>query len=108
MRDVDRAEQQLVFCNSYHLLLQPGPEIIEGEFQVFTPRNYTSMNSLGSNMWPVHRPIVHIKAIDSMQNKRFFGMRFLPFWERGAIFFLHVLIAYPVLTFYNLICLLKN
>jgi len=29
VRDVDRAEQQLVFCNSYHLLLQPGPEIIE-------------------------------------------------------------------------------
>jgi hypothetical protein len=31
MRDADDAGQQLVFCNSYHLLLQPGPEIIEGE-----------------------------------------------------------------------------
>lgn len=30
MRDADDAGQQLVFCNSYHLLLQPGPEIIEG------------------------------------------------------------------------------
>ena len=30
MRDADAAGQQLVFCNSYHLLLQPGPEIIEG------------------------------------------------------------------------------
>ena len=31
MRDADDAGQQLVFCNSYHLLLQPGPEVIEGE-----------------------------------------------------------------------------
>eukprot|EP00551_Chaetoceros_affinis_P012899 CAMPEP_0203672828 /NCGR_PEP_ID=MMETSP0090-20130426/9571_1 /ASSEMBLY_ACC=CAM_ASM_001088 /TAXON_ID=426623 /ORGANISM="Chaetoceros affinis, Strain CCMP159" /LENGTH=462 /DNA_ID=CAMNT_0050538255 /DNA_START=158 /DNA_END=1545 /DNA_ORIENTATION=- len=30
MRDADDAGQQLVFCNSYHLLLQPGPEVIEG------------------------------------------------------------------------------
>lgn len=30
MRDADAAGQQLVFCNSYHLLLQPGPEVIEG------------------------------------------------------------------------------
>ena len=30
MRDADAAGQQLVFCNAYHLLLQPGPEIIEG------------------------------------------------------------------------------
>ncbi len=30
MRDADAAGQQLVFCNSYHLLLQPGPELIEG------------------------------------------------------------------------------
>mmetsp|Transcript_24224 Transcript_24224/g.27661 ORF Transcript_24224/g.27661 Transcript_24224/m.27661 type:complete len:494 (-) Transcript_24224:49-1530(-) len=29
MRDADAAGQQLVFCNSYHLLLQPGPEVIE-------------------------------------------------------------------------------
>eukprot|EP00559_Dactyliosolen_fragilissimus_P002953 CAMPEP_0184862576 /NCGR_PEP_ID=MMETSP0580-20130426/7026_1 /TAXON_ID=1118495 /ORGANISM="Dactyliosolen fragilissimus" /LENGTH=255 /DNA_ID=CAMNT_0027360509 /DNA_START=407 /DNA_END=1171 /DNA_ORIENTATION=- len=29
MREADAAGQQLVFCNSYHLLLQPGPEIIE-------------------------------------------------------------------------------
>lgn len=28
-RDSDKAGQQLVFCNSYHLLLQPGPEIIK-------------------------------------------------------------------------------
>ena len=32
MRDADDAGQQLVFCNSYHLMLQPGPEIIEGKF----------------------------------------------------------------------------
>ncbi len=31
MRDADDAGQQLVFCNSYHLLLQPGPEIIKGK-----------------------------------------------------------------------------
>lgn len=30
-RQADEAGQQLVFCNSYHLLLQPGPEVIEGE-----------------------------------------------------------------------------
>jgi len=29
MRDADKAGQQLIFCNSYHLLLQPGPEVIE-------------------------------------------------------------------------------
>lgn len=29
MREADAAGQQLVFCNSYHLMLQPGPEIIE-------------------------------------------------------------------------------
>jgi hypothetical protein len=29
-RQADEAGQQLVFCNSYHLLLHPGPEIIEG------------------------------------------------------------------------------
>jgi len=28
-RQADEAGQQLVFCNSYHLLLQPGPEVIE-------------------------------------------------------------------------------
>lgn len=28
-RQADEAGQQLIFCNSYHLLLQPGPEIIE-------------------------------------------------------------------------------
>ena len=27
--DSDASNQQLVFCNSYHLLLQPGPEVIE-------------------------------------------------------------------------------
>lgn len=32
MRDADESGQQLVFCNSYHLMLQPGPEIIEGTF----------------------------------------------------------------------------
>lgn len=31
MRDADDAGQQLIFCNSYHLLLQPGPEIIKGK-----------------------------------------------------------------------------
>ncbi len=31
IRDADAAGQQLVFCNSYHLMLQPGPEIIEGK-----------------------------------------------------------------------------
>lgn len=30
-RQADEAGQQLVFCNSYHLLLQPGPEVIEGK-----------------------------------------------------------------------------
>ena len=30
MRDADACGQQLIFCNSYHLLLHPGPEIIEG------------------------------------------------------------------------------
>jgi hypothetical protein len=29
-RQADEAGQQLVFCNSYHLMLQPGPEVIEG------------------------------------------------------------------------------
>lgn len=29
-RQADEAGQQLVFCNSYHLMLQPGPEIIAG------------------------------------------------------------------------------
>lgn len=29
MRDADAAGQQLVFCNSYHLLIQPGPEVIK-------------------------------------------------------------------------------
>jgi len=28
-RQADEAGQQLVFCNSYHLMLQPGPEVIE-------------------------------------------------------------------------------
>lgn len=28
--DADASNQQLVFCNSYHLLLQPGPEVIAG------------------------------------------------------------------------------
>lgn len=32
-READEAGQQLVFCNSYHLLLQPGPEVIEGKHQ---------------------------------------------------------------------------
>ncbi len=30
-RQADEAGQQLVFCNSYHLLLHPGPEVIEGK-----------------------------------------------------------------------------
>ena len=30
IRQADAAGQQLVFCNSYHLLLQPGPEVIQG------------------------------------------------------------------------------
>ena len=34
MRDADACGQQLVFCNSYHLLLHPGPEIIEGTFSI--------------------------------------------------------------------------
>ncbi|KAL7525830.1 hypothetical protein ACHAXR_001179, partial [Thalassiosira sp. AJA248-18] len=29
-RDADKAGQQLVFCNTYHLLLQPGTEVVEG------------------------------------------------------------------------------
>lgn len=33
-RQADEAGQQLVFCNSYHLMLQPGPEVIEGTYQV--------------------------------------------------------------------------
>eukprot|EP00557_Chaetoceros_sp_GSL56_P014501 CAMPEP_0176485864 /NCGR_PEP_ID=MMETSP0200_2-20121128/5266_1 /TAXON_ID=947934 /ORGANISM="Chaetoceros sp., Strain GSL56" /LENGTH=473 /DNA_ID=CAMNT_0017882535 /DNA_START=211 /DNA_END=1633 /DNA_ORIENTATION=+ len=28
-RQADEAGQQLVFCNSYHLMLQPGPEVIQ-------------------------------------------------------------------------------
>merc|ERR1712070_310150 len=28
-RQVDAAGLQLMFCNTYHLLLQPGPEVIE-------------------------------------------------------------------------------
>lgn len=28
-RDADDSGQQLVFCNSYHLLLQPGPDVVE-------------------------------------------------------------------------------
>ena len=34
-RQADEAGQQLVFCNSYHLLLHPGPEIIEGTSDFF-------------------------------------------------------------------------
>lgn len=30
-RQADEAGQQLVFCNSYHLLLQPGPDVIRGK-----------------------------------------------------------------------------
>ena len=29
-RDADAAGQQLIFCNTYHLLLQPGTEVVEG------------------------------------------------------------------------------
>ena len=29
-RDADSANQQLIFCNTYHLLLQPGAEVVEG------------------------------------------------------------------------------
>uniref|UniRef100_A0A7S4K6U2 tRNA-guanine(15) transglycosylase-like domain-containing protein n=1 Tax=Odontella aurita TaxID=265563 RepID=A0A7S4K6U2_9STRA len=29
-RDADKAGQQLIFCNTYHLLLQPGPDVVEG------------------------------------------------------------------------------
>ena len=68
MRDADDAGQQLVFCNSYHLLLQPGPEIIEGK-SFFPHHLIYSMDSLGSNVWPGHRSIVHNIAIDSMQKQ---------------------------------------
>lgn len=39
--DADRSNQQLVFCNSYHLLLHPGPDIIEaaGGLHAFTKRD---------------------------------------------------------------------
>ena len=37
MRHADAAGQQLVFCNSYHLLLQPGPDVIQGRFCVARP-----------------------------------------------------------------------
>ena len=40
MRDADDAGQQLVFCNSYHLMLQPGPEIIEGKKSLFARSNF--------------------------------------------------------------------
>ena len=30
IRDADIAGQQLIFCNTYHLLLQPGMEVVEG------------------------------------------------------------------------------
>jgi len=29
-RDADSAGQQLIFCNTYHLLLQPGTDVVEG------------------------------------------------------------------------------
>ncbi|KAL9184645.1 hypothetical protein ACHAXT_012615 [Thalassiosira profunda] len=29
-RDADAAGQQLIFCNTYHLLLQPGTDVVEG------------------------------------------------------------------------------
>jgi hypothetical protein len=40
-RDADEAGQQLVFCNTYHLLLHPGSEIIRdaGGIHKFTNRN---------------------------------------------------------------------
>lgn len=40
-RDADAAGQQLVFCNTYHLLLHPGSEIIRdaGGIHKFTNRN---------------------------------------------------------------------
>lgn len=38
MRDADAAGQQLVFCNSYHLMLQPGPEIIQGKVLMYCDR----------------------------------------------------------------------
>jgi len=40
-RDADDAGQQLIFCNTYHLLLQPGPDIIRdaGGLHSFTNRN---------------------------------------------------------------------
>ena len=28
-RDADKANQQLIFCNTYHLLLQPGAQVVE-------------------------------------------------------------------------------
>jgi len=30
IRDADTVGQQLIFCNTYHLLLQPGTEVVEG------------------------------------------------------------------------------
>ncbi len=30
IRDADSAGQQLIFCNTYHLLLQPGTDVVEG------------------------------------------------------------------------------
>ena len=30
IRDADAVGQQLIFCNTYHLLLQPGTEVVEG------------------------------------------------------------------------------
>ena len=39
--DADKSNQQLIFCNSYHLLLQPGPQLIEeaGGLHKFTRRD---------------------------------------------------------------------
>lgn len=44
-RQADEAGQQLVFCNSYHLLLHPGPEVIEGK-EMSCLRNFS-----GKRMW---------------------------------------------------------
>ena len=51
-RQADEAGQQLVFCNSYHLLLHPGPEIIEGKNSTCMQfvKIFRRMGSLGSQM----------------------------------------------------------
>ena len=48
-RDADDAGQQLVFCNTYHLLLHPGSEIIRdaGGIHKFTNRNMPFITDSG-------------------------------------------------------------